>query len=134
MGSAIVYEDRWGDVIDRPDVDLIEIRWHNTTRELDKQSFEDWLTVFAGHVEATARSNILTDATAFGMPVEYMDGDWRDEHIIPRYNESGVRKFAFLMPDGMPAIGAEPSLEGPAEYPTAYFGRREEALAWLESD
>ena len=33
----------------------------------------------------------------------------------------------------MPAIGEDPVHEGPADYPTAYFGTRAEAVAWLRS-
>ena len=58
---------------------------------------------------------------------------WRDANIIPRYNAAGVKKFAFIMPAGMPAIGDDPAPEGPAHYPTAYFGSRAEALAWLRA-
>ena len=56
---------------------------------------------------------------------------WRDEHIVPRYNAGGVQKFAFHMPDSMPSIGAAPEPEGPAAFPTAYFARRQAALDWL---
>lgn len=131
MGSQIVREDQWGEVIDRPDADLIEIRWFDTTSGLDRETFNAWLAEFAAAVEESGRSGILTDATSFHMAMEHMDGEWRDSNIIPRYNAAGVRKFAFLMPSGMPAIGAPPAVEGPAEYPTAYFATRAEALAWL---
>jgi hypothetical protein len=60
-----------------------------------------------------------------------MDGPWRDVNIIPRYNAAGVTKFAFQMPPGMPMIGSPPAPEGPGRFPTAYFGRRQEALEWL---
>jgi hypothetical protein len=63
-----------------------------------------------------------------------MDGGWRDANIIPRYNAAGVRRFAFVMPAGMPAIGAAPAPEGPGDFPTGYFGRREDAIAWLAAD
>ena len=53
--------------------------------------------------------------------------------VIPRYNGAGIQKFAFHMPAGMPAIGAPPAPEGPANFPTAYFGARADALAWLDS-
>jgi hypothetical protein len=62
-----------------------------------------------------------------------MDDEWRNEYIVPRYNAAGVRKFAFHMPDGMPAIGQRPATEGPASFPTAYFARRQDALDWLAS-
>ena len=64
----------------------------------------------------------------------HMDGTWRDENIVPRYEAAGVRKFAFHMPAGMPAIGSDPAPEGVAKYPTGYFGTRRDALAWLGKD
>jgi hypothetical protein len=131
MTSRIVWEDRWGEVIDRPDLDLVEIRWYDTTRDLDTETFNAWLARFADTVADTRRPRILIDSTAFHMPVEHLDGEWRDAHIIPRYNDAGVEKFAFLMPEDMPAIGAPPAREGPATFPTAYFGTRDTALAWL---
>lgn len=45
----------------------------------------------------------------------------------------GITKFAFHMPQGMPAIGNAPAPEGPAQFPTAYFGTRADALRWLAS-
>jgi hypothetical protein len=57
------------------------------------------------------------------------DDEWRDEHIIPRYN-AGVRRFAFLYPDGVPLIGTPPGPMGPSTFPTGYFGRRQAALDW----
>ncbi len=131
MTSKIVWGDRWGEIIDRPDTDVIEIRWFDTTHDLDADTFNRWLDRFAAAVEQTGRTRVLTDATVFGMPMDQIDGEWRDTNIIPRYNAAGVTKFAFLMPKGMPTIGAPPAPEGPADYPTAYFGTRQDALAWL---
>ena len=131
MGSTIAYEDRFGEVIDRPDLDLIEIRWYDTTTELDGPGFDQWLTGFAGAVEAAHRSNILIDSTAFRMDMARMSMEFRDTNIIPRYNAAGVRKFAFHMPAGAPPVGSEPAAEGPAGYPTGYFATRADALAWL---
>jgi hypothetical protein len=51
--------------------------------------------------------------------------------LIPRYNAAGVRRFAFLFSDGMPAIGAPPAPERPATFPTGYFAHRQQALDWL---
>ena len=62
-----------------------------------------------------------------------MEMGWRDEHIIPRYNAAGLKKFAFVMPAGMPAIGAPPAPEGPADFPTGYYGSRADALSWLRA-
>ena len=126
-----VYEDRWGEVFDRPSADLIELRWFDTTAEMSGHEFQDWLAEFAGCVEKCGRSRVLIDSTSFRMNPALMDGPWRDLHIIPRYNAADVAKFAFHMPVGMPMIGAPPAPEGPGLFPTAYFGRRQDALDWL---
>ena len=131
MTSTIMWEDGYGEVIDRPHADLIEIRWYDTTSRLGAAEFQDWLTRFAGSVEEAGRTAILTDSTAFRMDIGNMSGDWRDANIIPRYNQAGVMKFAFVMPQGMPAVGAPPTHEGPATYLTAYFDSRQAALAWI---
>lgn len=132
MTATVVWNDEHGSMIDWPDDDYVEIRWYDATREMTKDEFERWLEGFAGGVEQCGRRGILVDGVQFRMNPEFMDGDWRDEHIIPRYNAAGVKAFAFLMPEGMPAIGAPPEVEGPSDYPTAYFGSRAEALDWLK--
>lgn len=132
MTSEVLHEDAFGEVIDRPEAQLIEIRWFDGTSELNSEAFNQWLAGFARLVESTGRPRVLVDSTVFRMDMSQMDGAWRDVNIIPRYNAAGVKKFAFLMPEGMPAIGSE-SVEAPGTYPTAYFGRREDALGWLKA-
>ena len=125
------YEDRWGAIIDHSDAGYIEVRWYDTTSAMTVDEFQQWLTTFAGQVERFRRPGVLVDATRFWLDPAKVNDDWRDAHIIPRYNGAGVRKFAFLMPEGMPAIGAPPVTRKPASFPTAYFGRRQDALDWL---
>jgi hypothetical protein len=74
---------------------------------------------------------VLVDAVQFRMDMSVMDMAYRDANIVPRYNVAGVKKFAFLMPAGMPAVGSPPAPEGPAVFPTAYFDARPDALTWL---
>jgi hypothetical protein len=129
--AEFVYEDRWGEVIDRPPLDLVELRWFDTTEEISKQAFQEWLATFAGCIERCRRRKVLVDNTSFRMRLDQMDGPWRDANIIPRYNGAGVTKFAFHMPQGMPTIGSAPAPEPPGRFPTGYFGSRQTALDWL---
>jgi hypothetical protein len=129
--AELVYEDPWGEVIDRPSLDLVELRWFDTTEAISKQAFQGWLTKFAGCVERCGRPKVLVDNTSFQMRLDQMDGPWRDANIIPRYNAAGVTKFAFHMPQGMPMIGSAPAPEPPGRFPTGYFGSRQAALDWL---
>jgi hypothetical protein len=125
------YEDGWGEVIDRPALDLVELRWHDATATMTAAQFQDWLATFAGQLEQLGRPRVLVDATRFMMDRARMDDEWRDAHIIPRYNAAGVRRFAFLYPDGVPVIGSPPGPMGPSAFPTGYFGSRQAALDWL---
>jgi hypothetical protein len=129
--AAQVYEDRWGEVFDRPASDLIERRWFDSTGVMSAHEFQDWLMTFAECVQKCGRRRVLVDSTTFRMSPANMDGPWRDTNIIPRYNAAGVVKFAFHMPEGMPMIGKPPAHEGPGRFPTGYFGRRQDALDWL---
>ena len=129
--ASIAFTDEWGEVIDRPEHDAIEIRWFDSTATMTGKQFNDSLSRFAAEVERTGRPRVLVDSVPFAMPMDQMDGSWRDANITPRYNAAGVKRFAFLMPSGMPAIGTPPSTVGPAEFPTAYFGTRRETIAWL---
>ena len=33
-----VYEDQWGEIIDRPGIDVIELRWYDSTAASDLSS------------------------------------------------------------------------------------------------
>ena len=129
--SQIVYGDQWGEIIDRPSSDLVELRWFDSTATMSKGEFERWLATFADWVGRVRRRRVLIDATSFKMNPAFMDGEWRDANIIPRYNDAGVASFAFQFPEGMPLIGRPPAPEGPAHFPTGYFGSRSSALEWL---
>jgi hypothetical protein len=102
---------------------------------------EDWMTglmMLATEAAADGTSAILIEATEFGHSFTDRDGcmTWRDEHVIPRYNQAGVQRFAFVMPSGFPGptaeSGAEPQVDGPvAQFPTQWFLDRSGAVAWL---
>ena len=133
MTSEVAYEDKWGEIIDRPSSMLVEIRWYDTTAEMSGDEFNRWLSTYAGCVEERKRPGCLVDSVQFKMPMDRMNSAWRDENIIPRYNAAGVAKFAFIMPAGMPLIGSEPAREGPGDFPTGYFSERSTAVHWIES-
>ena len=131
--ATVLYGDRWGDIIDRPEDNCVEIRWFDTSAGMSGEDFNAFLKIYADHVENCGRAGGLIDVVQFAMDRSKMEMGWRDEHIIPRYNAAGLKKFAFVMPAGMPAIGTPPAPEGPADFPTGYFGSRADALSWLKA-
>lgn len=131
--GAHVYGDQWGEIIDRPSSDLIELRWFDSTATMSKDQFQQWLSTFADQVARARRQRVLIDGTSFLTNPAFMDAGWRDANIIPRYNAAGVKRFAFHMPARMPMVGQPPAREDPGQFPTGYFGSRNDALEWLMS-
>src|SRR5260370_17464870 len=99
-----VYEDRWGEIFDRPSIDVIEVRWFDTTADMTAPEFQAWLSKFAQCVERSGRSRVLIDSTTFRMSPALMDGPWRDVNIIPRYNAAAQPNFPFPLPHSLPPI------------------------------
>ena len=122
------YEDVFGGIINHGR--YLEIRWYDATADMTGDQFNGFLKTFADQCKPD-RPGCLVDAVQFDMPSNRMSMGWRDEHIVPIYNKAGVKRFAFIMPAGMPLIGQAPAKEGPADYLTAYFRSRAEAIAWL---
>ena len=137
MGEEIA-RYRYGVVLSHHAPDYLELKWLGATESM---SDEDWMTglmILAPEAEAIAASAILIDATDFRHNFSDREGSmaWRDQQVIPKYNRAGVKKFAFLMPDGFPGptaeTGAEPLVDGKgAQFPTQWFAERDNALAWL---
>ena len=131
VDSKHLYEDDWGEIIDRPSANVIEVRWFDTTASMSKEQFQQWLSTFADHVARARRPRVLIDSLEFRTNPAFMDGAWRDANIIPRYNAAGVTKFAFLMPAEVPMVGKPPAREDPGRFLTGYFAGRKDALGWL---
>ena len=127
----IEYVDQWGECSVRPTDGCSEIRWFDTTSAMEGDDFNKFLAEFATVVEGSGLTGALVDAVQFRMDMSKMSIGWRDANIVPRYNAAGLKKFAFIMPAGMPAIGAPRQKEGPGDFPTAYFATRRDAVAWL---
>ena len=132
--SNEVARNAWGVIVHHPQWTTLELRWLPTTRDMSDDGFKETLQLLASEGERLRPASMFVDSNEFfhqpGMGVM----DWRDEHIIPRYNAAGVTRFAFLVPADTPNTvesGAVPQVEGPATFSTGWFTTREKAYAWL---
>ena len=73
--NTTVYSGQWGDIIDRPQDDCVEIRWFDTTTDMSGEDFNEFLATYAGHIEACGRGGGLVDAP---------DGFRQDERRLAR--------------------------------------------------
>ncbi len=54
--ATVLYSDRWGDIIDRPADECVEIRWFDTTAGMSGEVCS-WISLL-GHVAGTHRRAI----------------------------------------------------------------------------
>ena len=128
--------NHWGTITYYPQWTTLELTWSPETRSMDDDGFRQTLQLLADHGLKVRPRFMIIDATQFRHTLADGTLAWRDEHIVPRYNEAGVQKFAFLATAAAPGTiekGAEPAPDGPAAFPTAWFETRDRMYAWLAS-
>jgi hypothetical protein len=71
--AQVLHDDQWGQILNHPSEARLEIRWYDTTVDLDGDGFNAFLDTFADLVLATKPTTVLVDSTAFGMDMALMD-------------------------------------------------------------
>jgi hypothetical protein len=129
-----VASNEWGAVTYYPESKTLELKWGQKTRSMSDDGFKKTLQLLADQGLRLRPAHMIIDATEFFH--EFAEGTlaWRDEHIVPLYNQAGVQKFAFLVTERAPGTlekGADPVPDGPATFSTGWFETRERMYAWL---
>jgi hypothetical protein len=137
MPEEIVAKDQWGQIVFYDEWNSLELRWLSATADATDTQLRGTMETFAEEAVNRRPHTLIVDTTEFRHA--WADGmmKWRDAKIIPRYNQAGVAKFAFIASPNYPGptveAGATPEPEGPANFPTGWFKTREAAYQWLAS-
>ena len=134
QASQQVAANEWGTLTYFPEWKALELKWLANTRSMNDDGFRQTLELLANQGLQLHPTNMIIDAVDFYHQVADATFAWRDQHIIPLYNQAGVQKFAFLTTDRMPNTvekGVQPAPDGPATFPTAWFETRDRLYAWL---
>lgn len=126
----------WGTITYHPQWNTLELTWNPDTRSMDDDGFRQTLRLLADQGLKVRPRFMIIDATQFFHTIADGTLAWRNEDIVPLYNEAGVEKFAFLATAAMPGTvekGAEPTPDGPATFPTGWFETGNRMYAWLTS-
>jgi hypothetical protein len=126
--------NEWGSILHYPQWSTLELKWGQRTRVMTDDGFRSTLRIMADMGLKVRPKYMIVDATEFLHELGEGTLAWRDEHIVPLYNDAGVEKFAFLVTHHMPGTvekGAEPAPDGPATFPTGWFETRERMYSWL---
>ena len=111
--------NEWGAISYYPQWDTLELRWDASTRSMTDNGFRATLQMLADQGLKVRPKYMIVDSMEFFHQLGEGTLAWRDEHIVPLYNDAGVEK------------GAEPAPDGPAAFPTGWFETRERMYAWL---
>jgi len=128
--------NEWGTIAYHPEWNTIELKWGQKTRSMSDDGFKKTIKILADQGLKVRPKYMIIDSTEFFHTLGEGTLAWRDEHIVPLYNQAGVEKFAFLVTAAMPGTvekGAEPVPDGPATFPTGWFETKERMYAWLTS-
>lgn len=126
----------WGTVTYYPQWRTLELKWAPQTKSMTDDGFRQTLQILADQGLKVRPRFMIVDSLEFFFTLGEGTLPWRDEHIVPLYNEAGVEKFAFLVTDAMPGTvekGGTPAPDGPAKFPTAWFESRDRLYEWLMS-
>ena len=113
-----------------PDANAVELNWKSTTSTMTGDDFKAALEHLATHLREQAATGTLIDLRTFGFASTPELDKWRRENIIPAYNAAGLKRFAYLLPQG---ADYRPGGSGDTDqFLTDYFDDLERARAWLK--
>ncbi len=103
------------------------LTWLPGTAAMTDQDFKEALEVFAEGAVQHRAQRLMIDVTEFKHRPSTEVLTWRDQVIVPKYNEAGVKKVAWVWPGERADVATG---EG-TRYTNRYFSSEEEALAWI---
>ena len=132
--ALTLYSDRITQFLRDSEDNAIELRWLEEANAMSEAQFRAAIERLADLLERDRLPHVLVDMSSLKFrPAEDFE-QWRQAKIIPRYNNAGVSKFAFLVPKGADYTvesGTLPAVEGSATFQTGYFSTREGAVSWF---
>ena len=126
-----LYRDQFGVLLEDLDHRMLELKWLEESSSMTDEDFKAWLDRFSAEAEARRQPYLVINVRQFRHRPGAEIAPWRDEHVIPRYNRAGVKKFAFLLSEGSPGAGGPPAPEPPGVFPTGYFDQPAKIEAWF---
>jgi len=130
MSSALLHEDQFLQILWDQQNRIMSIDWKAATSGMTDEDFKAELALFAEQVENKKVPRILINVSKFGYHPSEEVGEWRRKNIVDRYNNAGVKRFAFLFPAGEEVASMVNQSEGEA-FVTQSFNSLEQAVAWL---
>jgi hypothetical protein len=114
-------------------VPVIRFDWTEKTHEMSYEDFQESCHNYAGFAWQYQSKHLWVDTRSFyfQLPPEFLI--WREDQLNPRYDQLGVRKFAYTVrPEAMAFMKDSPGDE--RRFETRHFISDEAAFLWLNEE
>lgn len=130
-----LYSCPYGVITLKPDKYCLEMTWFDTTHDMTDEDLKRILTKFADMVEIHMPRYILFDVRHFAHLFGKDVAAWRQNYLVPRYNEFSVKKCAVLMrPEAIRKSEALPKPLPGSIFPFGCFPSRARVEEWFEEN
>jgi hypothetical protein len=123
VSGAPMYEISW-----HKPARLMRLTWLAGTEGMTDEDFRETLEVFAAAAIEHRAERLIIDVREFKHRPSAEILAWRDTTTVPKYNQAGVQKLAWIWPGDVSSM--KPSSDE-RQYGERYFSNESEALAWL---
>jgi hypothetical protein len=111
--------------------------WTEQSVAMTVDDYKDAIRAYARLVLKHRTRRVLVDLRSFRYRVEDPDavGAWWADEIVPLYNQAGLEKLAFVLPEGEAPPDETPAdAQAGENFVTRQFGSEQAAIAWLTAD
>ena len=113
---------------------LMSFVWTEKSVAMTVNDYKDAIREYARLVLEHRARCALVDLRSFRYRLDDADllASWWADEIVPLYNQAGLQKLAFVLPEGEQAPDATPvEAQAGENFVTRQFGSEQRAIVWL---
>jgi hypothetical protein len=111
---------------------IVTLTWTERSSDMTDTDFKAGLTRLANIVNEYRSAALLVDVSKFGHTVGELAEEYWRIHVVPEYNNAGVRKMAYIFGEGAD-VPPDPVHDPSKRFKTKNFADREDARDWVLS-
>lgn len=127
-----LHQDRFVKIIYAPEIAQIEHHWSAESYEMSEEDFKKEQLLYLEFAKRLKPKRGLVNSKNFRFTIDPQLQDWMNETLHPHYQELGLKKAAFLVPEDFFAqFSIEQIFDDYQPFQVMYFDKEENAREWL---
>ncbi|MGI9543725.1 MAG: STAS/SEC14 domain-containing protein [Cyclobacteriaceae bacterium] len=110
---------------------ILLFNWTGATAQMTEEDYQEALHNYAGFELEFKTPSLLVDVRNFQYTMTPELSTWRDEHISPRYRKAEIKKFGYIVPQGVLEKMKGGTQKVERGFEEEYFEDRQKAIDWL---